>query len=186
MIRAYGILGGMCIVFGLIAVALLGNNDSAPVPEISTEGWIPADYYNMPIVDGEFSMNTLSLPVEIIENGWIESYEADGFDCSQQAAFLEWGFENSGTETRICVHNRFEFPDGITHGHAWVQIRGDDIWEAIEPTNLGWMPRGPENWQYYSDEKVCFDNIHEIADEFAWTEGGEAIFNAEWGWWEEE
>lgn len=120
-------------------------------------------------------------------------YQANIFDCSESAAYLEWALENAGFEAKIAVGPT---PWDPTSGyHAWVIANTVEYTVAIEATALsgeyhslslftlrppgiiyGDDPLIPEWRNYYESYDNLFQNIyHAIRNR-------ESV--EEWNWWE--
>jgi len=116
--------------------------------------------------------------VRLLGSGFVTPYQADTFDCSEMAAFVEWKLENRGFDAKMCISNDFA-GEGV--GHAWVAVDLPVRRYYIEPTshNYGtgytFMVVQPFQDRYsdYDDYERVYDDVYELAkheplDEYDW------------------
>jgi len=129
---------------------------------------IPQGYYD----------STCQKPIYLTFYDWlgtlpIPPYEANGCDCSQMGAYIEWLSENCGYNATI-VGKSFE-----GYGHIWVMIDIDGVPFAYEPTRTGyrWVPRtGANSTHFHYDPDIEWDSIYEAP----WAH---SYFDQEYAWW---
>lgn len=143
---------------------------------------IPDDYY-----DQECPIDYLRLggdPRDWLDGlRWNRPYKPNEWDCSTQAAFLEWALTCCGYEADILV--------GASH--AWLMVDVGDGWEQYEQTFGAFLGEGLE---MSSTSYWKFDDLNEVHGFFGerwkkypnrWIRHSvvpfEEWFLAEWGWW---
>jgi hypothetical protein len=122
----------------------------------------------------------MSLEYWLSRAAWAEEYEADGFDCSQMAAFLEWIIDNAGYQVRVFAG----------HGHCWLSIEIEGEWVAYEATSLSWKPEVNSHPLYYKPT-IVFTNLYDVVSWYQLAEltgiiqqgTGRPFFVQEFQWW---
>jgi len=126
---------------------------------------IPVDYY---MIDYEIPVG--SSVMDWLNAGWSDSYQANGWDCSQMSSYVECVMESYGYDTVIQVSN----------DHAWVLIElyNDGNYYLYETTGCFF----PTSTQGYNAVKQ-YEDIQDIWDDYKQYSNGEEAFICEWGWW---
>lgn len=138
---------------------------------------IPDDYYNQ-----ECPIDFLRLggdPHEWLDGlRWNRPYKPNEWDCSTQAAFLEWALTCCGYEADILVGT----------SHAWLMVDVGNGPEQYEPT-FGAFLGGMEelSTSYWRFESLVDTRAHFIKWWHRFPQAMKLVFDewflGEWGWW---
>ena len=139
------------------------------VETVKVEEVIPANYYNQ----GDTAIpNWITTELEFTawfeSTEWVDSYEANGWDCSQMSAFMEWQLENEGFDAVIACDET----------HAWVltDINGDGQYIALECTGryVVWIDSLYPDTDYYNPSEGYCEDIYELVQKYGLDD---------WNWW---
>jgi len=162
------------------ASAAIGAEPKATkIPALTIYDVVPSDYYDSPC----YIPKGVSLNSYLTEYSWIDPYQADGWDCSQMSAYVEWLVENCGYEANIVIANRID--------HVWVDIKIGNKWRPYEATT-GSFYFWPEVLnEIYEGRTLTFEDIYEVIDysNRRFSSGSPSwIYMAinEWAWWKED
>jgi hypothetical protein len=100
---------------------------------------IPGPYYSDASCPGQDLASLLQA------TGLMPPYRDGEFDCSEQAALLQWRLRCQGYDAKICASNHFLGKDGC---HAWVAVDLQGVRYYIESTAPSLIPIGPGD-RYY-------------------------------------
>lgn len=145
---------------------------------------VPQGYYSNDT--SQHRPNTYIGLYQFLDSGVVlpQDYEAEVFDCSESAAYLEWALEYVGFNAVIVCGLNPRAPEDGSY-HAWVIVYTEDSYKvAIEATaqNKGDKPSGivytgdPNGENYHNGYEYCFENIYQCASEY--------MSISEWNWWE--
>lgn len=151
------LVGSTCMHPATLRVAELNN---------AFLDFIPNDYYNYASI-----IPAGTNPYEWLEDlEWDRDYQANHWDCSTMALYIEWAMENAGVPAKVC----------LSSGHAWVQIwrRDRQEWWAYECVSLRWVNPWVQG-RYYNPYKT-FADVYELE---AWYYHNYYFFALEWCWW---
>ena len=144
---------------------------------------IPSPYYAGvdPWLDHSiFGIETL------IGSGILRKYDANVFDCSEMAAYLEWMLEKQGFDSKICLADKFA---NGSISHAWVAMYIPPRRYYVEPTamNTGGFVFSTikpydGNYEDYSRYDAIYEDIYEATknnpvSEFDWWNDPQLAFN---------
>jgi hypothetical protein len=157
--------------------------------EQSTTAPIPDDYYSQ-----DCKLPTDQSMYEYLSNShWIDDYEADSWDCSQMASYMEFMLENCGYHVVI----READVEGEQYGHAWILVEFKEGWLAYECTGRYWVYPSEEVGESYNpysqfvynpsmyDAGVQYESIYDVWDDYEGYSNDEEDFLKEYGWWNE-
>jgi len=153
------------------------------IPDANFGDEVPDDYY---ACDCPIDYLRLGGNAERWLDGlrWNRPYVPNEWDCSTQAAFVEWALECCGTETDILVGT----------SHAWVKAKIDGRWRQYEPTFGAFLSPGMESlivqyWPFCDLHhlRLFFENRWEKYPH-RWldprpSETFDEWFASEWFWW---
>jgi len=202
-----GIIAAMFVLMGLLAPAvqkipfiseptmdkidrILATQDAGPTAtktpaptekwEFTAEDFIPSDYYRSPCpIPKGVSLNSY-----LTDYQWVDPYQANRWDCSQMAAYIEWLAENCGYEANIVI--------ATSISHSWVEIKIGNKWRQYEATG-GSFYLAPAVLRAINEGKTrTFKDIYKVYDYSVgpgmhlpvW-DRALSSFMAEWAWWEE-
>jgi len=159
---------------------------------------VRSTYNMMPIPDEYYSQGCM-LPTDVpmqeylADSRWTDDYqyEANAWDCSQMAAYMEWMLENCGYHVVI----RLADVEGEENGHAWILVEFEQGMLAYECTGRYWVYPSEDIGRSYNpdssfsynpsmyDAGIEYESIYDVWEDFKGYSNGEEAFMEEFGWW---
>jgi len=147
---------------------------------------IPEEYYSQ----GCMLPTDMSMQEYLADSRWTDDYqyEANAWDCSQMAAYMEWMLENCGYHVVI----RLADVEGKENGHAWILVEFEQGMLAYECTGRYWVYPSKEIGRSYNSDSynpsmyyagIEYESIYNIRDDYKGYIDGEEAFLEEFGWW---
>lgn len=154
------------------------NAFPSPTYNISQSG-IPENYYTVGILPPMHSTLDLDFLSFLSEIEYPHEYEADIFDCSESAAFLECYLENLGYDAVIMVGSNSS--ENQKQVHAWVEVRNLTSFKSGRNLTTMQLDRLIDHpvfslpRLYYTEDQTCYEDVF-AACEACWS-------CDQWDWW---
>ena len=140
---------------------------------------------------GMYHNNSTGVKFENLGGFYMPEYKESQFDCSQQAALMEYYLERNGIRAKIALSNNFTL-GGKNGKHAWVEVVNSsgacyvDV-TIFKPKNGKLRLITPEDSDYvaYSSPEHLYSNIYELIGASLANPRNEnnSKFYREFAWW---